>query len=148
MSPHLASGRDWSTLTSLCFSQGGMMADRGSTLSCFAYALPTELGPEVWKVHTSWLEDLLPGWSLLPPPFPLCLRSRGKEQVPCSSRIQADFTEIIIPYPASTTQLSQSSWSCEKSGLFSFCPLGDLFVRVAQSKAGSASCRPLKVYCT
>lgn len=39
----------------------------------------------------------------------------------------------------------------EAFGLFSFCSLDDLFVRVAQSKTGSALCRlsrPLKVYCT
>lgn len=80
-----------------------------------------------------------------PAPFALCHQSRGEEQVLCSSRTQTDFTEIIPPHRFPRAH------GTEAVGLFSYCSLDGLFVRVAQSKTGSALCRlsrPLKVYCT
>lgn len=66
----------------------------------------------------------LPGVELLPPSLALCHGSRGKGagsvRFPNSDR---QGSETIIPfYPALSSEVSLSPWSCEKSGLFSFCP--------------------------
>lgn len=68
-----------------------------------------------------------PGVELHPPSLALCHGSRGKGQILCASRIQTDGSEVIPFYPALSSEVSLSPWSCEKSGSFSFCPLSDLF---------------------